>query len=124
MECRLNPSVIFSSFLYFLGSRPPLQVLSKGGVNVSLLFTEVIFKHLVDYYLFFLFFFSPLSSSLLLSLQNASGPDIVVMVLSTISTNPFPISNYLIQAAAPKACQLNLLIFIALLLSLFLGHES
>ena len=65
MECRLNPSVIFSSFLYFLGSRPPLQVLSKGGVNVSLLFTEVIFKHLVDYYLFFLFFFSPLSSSLL-----------------------------------------------------------
>ncbi|XP_019853542.1 PREDICTED: ADP-ribosylation factor-binding protein GGA1-like [Amphimedon queenslandica] len=60
-------------------SKPPLQVLSKGGVNVSLLFTE-----------------------------NAPAPDIMVMVMSTISTNPFPISNYLIQAAAPKVMKVKL----------------
>jgi ADP-ribosylation factor-binding protein GGA len=60
-------------------NRPPVPVINKGGVTVSLLMT-----------------------------QNVPAPDVCVMIISSISTNPFIITNYLVQAAAPKAMKVKL----------------
>ena len=76
---------------------------------------------ITDSFFFLLFFFSPgnqtpvslistgsLTTTLHHSL-NSPRPDVSVLVLSTTSRSPLPITQYVMQAVVPRACKVRLL---------------
>ncbi|XP_064406419.1 ADP-ribosylation factor-binding protein GGA1-like [Halichondria panicea] len=61
------------------GTLPPLQILNKDNMNVSFHFAK-----------------------------NSPSPGVSVIIISVLSTSPFPLSNFQFQAAVPKVMRVKL----------------